>query len=47
MLRIVNLEGQQNCMIASKVTITFPTLKKYIYIYLNIGMWGVYSEAID
>ena len=46
-LRILNLEGQQNCMIGSKVTtILSPFFSKKLET-LNIGMWGVYPEAID
>ena len=45
--RILNIEGQQNWMISSKVT---ATLSQFFSKHLktsNIGMWGVYSEAID
>ena len=46
-LRILNLEGQQNCMIGSKVTtILSPFFFKKLKTS-NIGMWGVYPEAID
>jgi hypothetical protein len=47
---ILNLEGQQNCMISKKVkTILslffFKKLKKKKT--SNIGMWDVYPEAVD
>ena len=47
-LGILNLEGQQNCMIGSKVT---AILTQFFFLNnsktSNIGMWGVYPEAID
>ena len=46
-LRILNLEEQQNCMIGSKVTaILSPFFSKNLK-KSNVGMWGVYPEAID
>ena len=46
-LRILNLEGQQNCLIGSRysnfTTVFFQKNSKTS----NIGMWGVYPEAID
>ena len=46
-LRILNLEGQQNCMIGSKVTAILPQFFQKNSKTSNIGMWGVYPEAID
>ena len=45
-LGILNLEGQLNCMIGSKVTAILPQLKKKSKTS-NIDMLGVYPEAID
>ena len=45
-LRILNLEGQQNFMIGSKVTTILSTFFSKKSITSNIGMWGVYQEAI-
>ena len=49
-LRILNLEGHTNCMIASKVTtilmLFFFSSKKKLKT-IKVGMWGVYPEAID
>ena len=46
-LRILNLEGQQNCMIDSKITAILPPFFQKNSKTLNVGMWGVYPEAID
>ena len=46
-LRILNLEGQQNCMIASKVTTILSPIFSKKFKTSNIGMWGVYPDAID
>ena len=46
-LRILNLEGQQNCMINSKVIASLPQFFFLNSKNSNIGMWGVYPEAID
>ena len=46
-LRILNLEGQQNCMIDSKITAILPPFFQKIQKTSNVGMWGVYPEAID
>ena len=46
-LSILNLEGQQNCMIGSKVTAILPQFFQKKSKNSNIGMWGVYSDAID
>ena len=45
-LRILNLKGQLNCMTGSKVTKILPTFKTKQKTS-NVGMWGVYSEAIN
>ena len=45
-LRILNLEEQQNCMIGSKVTEISSLFFSKISKTSNIGMWGVYPEAI-
>ena len=45
-LRILNLEGHQNCMIGSKImTILLTFFKKKLK--LNIGIWAVFPEATD
>ena len=46
-LGILNLEGQQNCMIGSKVTAILPLFFSKNSKTPNVGMWGVYPEAID
>ena len=46
-LRILNLEEQLNCMIGSKVTAILPPFFSKNSKTLNIGMWGVYPDAID
>ncbi|MGY8895058.1 MAG: hypothetical protein ACKVJD_12985 [Burkholderiales bacterium] len=46
-LRILNLEEQQNCMIGSKVTAILSPFFSKISKTSNIGMWGVNPEAID
>ena len=46
-LRILNLEGQQNCMIGSKVTTILPHFLFFNSKTANVGMWGVYPESID
>ena len=46
-LRILNLEEQQNCMISSKVTAILSPFFSKISKTSNIGMWGVNPEAID
>ena len=46
-LRILNLEGQQNLLIGSKVTAILPQFIHKNSKTSNIGMWGVYPEAID
>ena len=45
-LGILNLEGQQNCMISSKVT-TILLMYFFNSKTSNLGMWGVYPEALD
>ena len=46
-LRILNLEEQQNCMIGSKVTAILSRFFSKKLKTSNVGMWGVYPEAID
>ena len=46
-LRILNLEGQQNCMIGLKVTAILPPFFLKHSKTPNLGMWGVNPEAID
>ena len=46
-LRILNLEGQQNCMIGLKVTAILPPFYQKNSKTPNLGMWGVNPEAID
>ena len=46
-LRILNLEGQQNCMIGSKVTAILSPFFSKKFKTSNVGMWGVYPEAVD
>ena len=46
-LRFLNLEGQLNCMIVSKVTAILPPFFSKNSKTSNICMWGVYPEAID
>ena len=48
-LGILNLEGHQNCIIGSKVMAILPPFfqKKLKKKTSNIGVWGVYPEAID
>ena len=45
-LRNLNLVGQQNCMICSKITKN-STVFSINSTTSSIGMWGVYPEAID
>ena len=40
-LRILNLEGQQNCMIGLKVTAILPPFFQKNSKIPNLGMWGV------
>ena len=48
LLGILNLEEDQNCMIGSKVTtILMPFFFSKKSKTSNIGMLGVYPEAID
>ena len=46
-LRILNLEGQQSCIIGSKVTTILPIFFSKNPESSNIEMWGDYPEAID
>ena len=46
-LRILSLVGQHNCMISSKVTTILPLFFQKKSKTSNVGMWGVYPEAID
>ena len=46
-LRILNLEEQQNCMIGSKVTAILSPFFSKNSKTSNVCMWGVYPEAID
>ena len=45
-LRILNLEGQLNCMIGSIVKANLPPFFSKTSKTSNIGMWGVYPETI-
>ena len=46
-LGILNLEEQLNCMIGSKVTAILSPFFSKKFKTSNVGMWGVYPEAID
>ena len=46
-LRILNLEGQQNYIIGSKVTTILSPFFFRKFKTSNISIWGVYPEAID
>ena len=46
-LRILNLEEQQNCILGSKVTTILTAFFQKKSKTSNVGMWGVYPEAID
>ena len=45
-LRILNLEEKLNCMIGSKVTAILSLFFQKKLKTSNVGMWGVYPEAI-
>ena len=46
-LKILYLEGQQNCMIGSKVITILPPFFKKKSSTSNVCMWCVYQEALD